>query len=386
MLKPDYQGSSIVNLMSTVIQGLGGASPGYAPLSMLEPTQVQGYRHIVLVVIDGLGNQYLCQAGPGGTLNAHLKGRISSVFPTTTATAITSLLTGLAPQQHGLTGWHTWFRELGCVLSVLPARPRFGGNGLRDAGLDVASLYDHVPVFDRIPTPGCVVAPKHIAHSDFNLAHCGPAEIRAYESLEHMFDLTARAVRASEDRSYVYTYWSEFDRIAHEAGIGSEAASRHLADIDAAFGRFIEHLAGSNTLVIVTADHGIIDSGKSYEIQLEDHPALAETLTLPLCGERRAAFCYVKPDARDTFEDYVGRELAAFAELRASRDLIAQNYFGLGEPHPGLRDRVGDYTLIMKENYVIKDWLFAEHPHTQIGVHGGLSEQELYVPLILAPC
>ncbi|UCC57009.1 MAG: alkaline phosphatase family protein [Gammaproteobacteria bacterium] len=386
MSQPDYQGGSIVNLMATVVQGLGGASLGYAPLSMLEPVQLQNYRHIVLLVIDGLGHQYLCQAGQGGTLHAHLKDRISSVFPTTTATAITSLLTGLAPQQHGLTGWHTWFKELGCVLNVLPARPRLGGNGLRDAGLDVASLYDHVPVFDRIPVPGCTVAPKHIAHSDFNLALRGRAEIRAYESLEQMFELTARAVRVAEGRSYVYTYWPELDRIAHESGIGSEAASRHLAEIDAAFGRFLEHMAGSDTLVIVTADHGIIDSGKSYEIQLENHPALAETLTLPLCGERRAAYCYVKPDARDAFEDYVGRELAAYTELRSSRNLIAQNYFGLGEPHPGLRDRVGDYTLIMKENYVIKDWLFAERRYPQIGVHGGLSEQELYVPLILAPC
>lgn len=386
MSQPDYQGGSIVNLMATVVQGLGGASLGYAPLSMLEPAQLQNYRHIVLIVIDGLGHQYLCQAGQGGILHAHLKDRISSVFPTTTTTAITSLLTGLAPQQHGLTGWHTWFKELGCVLNVLPARARFGGNGLRDTGLDVASLYDHVPVFERIPTPSCTVAPKHIAHSDFNLALRGRAEIRAYQSLEQMFELTARAVRVSEGRSYVYTYWPELDRIAHEFGIGSEAASRHLAEIDAAFGHFLEYMAGSDTLVIVTADHGIIDSGKSYEIQLENHPALAETLTLPLCGERRAAYCYVKPDARDAFEDYVGRELAAFTELRSSRNLIAQNYFGLGEPHHGLRDRVGDYTLIMKGNYVIKDWLFAERRYPQIGVHGGLSEQELYVPLILAPC
>jgi hypothetical protein len=386
MSQPDYQGGSIVNLMATVVQGLGGASLGYAPLSMLEPVQLQNYRHIVLIVIDGLGHQYLCQAGQGGTLHAHLQDRISSVFPTTTATAVTSLLTGLAPQQHGLTGWHTWFKELGCVLNVLPVRPRFGGNGLRDAGLDVASLYAHLPVFDRIPTPGCMVAPKHIAHSDFNLALHGRAGIRAYQSLEQMFELTARAVRVSEGRSYVYTYWPELDRIAHEFGIGSEAASRHLAEIDAAFGRFLECMAGSDTLVIVTADHGIIDSGKSHEIRLENHPALAETLILPLCGERRAAYCYVKPDARDAFEDYVGRELAAFTELRSSRHLISQNYFGLGEPHPGLRDRVGDYTLIMKGNYVIKDWLFAERRYPLIGVHGGLSEQELYVPLILAPC
>lgn len=386
MSQPDYQGGSIVNLMASLVQGLGGTSLGYAPLPMLGREQLQRYRHIVLLVIDGLGHHYLGQAGQGGSLHAHLQGRLSSVFPTTTASAITSLLTGLAPQQHGLTGWHTWFKELGCVLAVLPARPRFGGNGLGESGVDLGRLYEHVPVFDRIDTPSCVVAPKHIAHSDFNLALRGRAEIRVYQSLEQMFELTARALHTAQERSYVYSYWPELDRIAHESGIASEAASKHLAEIDAAFERFLERMAGSETLVIVTADHGIIDSGEAYEIPVEQHPTLAETLALPLCGERRAAYCYVRPDRCDVFEDYVRRELATYTELWPSRDLIARNYFGLGEPHPRLRERVGDYTLIMKDNYVIKDWLFAERHYSQIGVHGGLSEQELYVPLILAPC
>ena len=123
MSRPDYQDGSIVNLMASLILGLGGVPHGYAPLRELKPERLQRYRNIVLLVIDGLGHQYLTRAGAGGTLHAHLQGRITSVFPTTTTTAITTFYTGLAPRQHGLTGWHTWFRELGCVLKVLPTRP-----------------------------------------------------------------------------------------------------------------------------------------------------------------------------------------------------------------------------------------------------------------------
>ena len=61
-------------------------------------------------------------------------------------------------------------------------------------------------------------------------------------------------------------------------------------------------IAGSDTLVIVTADHGIIDTARDRVIDLEDHPQLAETLVLPLCGEPRVAYCYVRPDRRRDFE------------------------------------------------------------------------------------
>ena len=386
MNKPDYQGGSIVNLMASLIQARGGMPLGYAPLRALDDDLLRGYRHIVLLCIDGLGHDYLSQAAAGATLRAHLQGRITSVFPATTATAITTVLTGLAPQQHGLTGWHTWFRELGCVLSVLRTHPRCGGSTLSETGIDVAALFDHVPVFDRLATTSHVVVPEHIAHSDFNRTHRGRSHTRVYKGLDQMFDLTAKAVREAKGPSYVYAYWPELDRLAHEYGIASEQANAHLAEIDNAFERFLARMAGTGTLVIVTADHGLIDSGEAFEISLDDHPLLAETLAVPLCGERRAAFCYVRPDSREDFTRYVESELSGYVTLVPGHELITQGYFGLGAPHPRLRDRVGDYALLPKDNYVIKDWLFGERHYTQIGVHGGMSEQELYVPLILASC
>ena len=386
MSKPDYQGGSIVNLMASLVLGLGGSQYVYVPLRALKPERLARYRNIVLMVIDGLGHQFLARAGAGSMLRAHLRGRITSVFPATTATAITTFYTGLAPRQHGLTGWHTWFRELGCVLKVLQTRPRYGGVSLSELDIDAARLFDHVPVFDRLGVHSHVIAPQHIARSDFNLAHRGQAEVHDYQTLEQLFDRVTRVVRTARERSYVYAYWPDLDRIAHEHGSASDAADSHLAELDAGFERLLGDIAGSDALVIVTADHGIIDTARERVIDLEDHPQLAETLVLPLCGEPRVAYCYVWPDRCQDFERYVSRELAPYATLWPSRELVARNYFGPGISHPRLHERVGDYTLIMKDNFVIKDWLFAEHRYSQAGVHGGLSGQELYVPLIVAPC
>ncbi|WP_059756303.1 alkaline phosphatase family protein [Thiobacillus denitrificans] len=132
---PDYHGGGIVNLMSSIATVLGGNSP-YAPLAALPPAALAGARHLVLLVVDGLGHDYLL--GRDGCLRQHLRGQMTSVFPSTTASAIPTFLTGLAPQQHGLTGWHMYFREIGAIIAPLPFRVRTGRHALREAGVTPA--------------------------------------------------------------------------------------------------------------------------------------------------------------------------------------------------------------------------------------------------------
>lgn len=380
---PDYKDGSIVNLMSSIVAALGGENSLYAPLSRLAAASLRDSTNIVLVVIDGLGHDYLLRTGVGSALHHYLQGKITSVFPSTTATAITAFLTGNAPQQHALTGWFTYFKELGSVTAVLPFQPRHGGAPLRASGIDVTALFELVPVFNRINAQSFVVTPQRLARSAFSLALYGRAKLRPYTSLNQFFETMAGVLHENEEQKLVFAYWPELDHLAHVHGIGSPAAAAHFAELDAAFRRFLIDIHGSQSTVIVTADHGIIDSGPAHFIELDDHPALAETLILPLCGERRVAYCYVRSGKREEFESHVHTELAGYATLFHSEELLEQGCFGLGLPHPRLLARIGDYTLIMKENYTIKDWVLGEHRHVHVGAHGGLSEEEMYVPLIL---
>ncbi|MDP3483824.1 MAG: alkaline phosphatase family protein [Sulfuricella sp.] len=383
MVLPDYQGVSILNLMASIESACGG-NPPYLPLRALPPDEIAGARNLILLIIDGLGHERLISGCAGGALHRHLRAKITSVFPSTTATAITTFLTGLAPQQHGLTGWFTYFREIGSVAAVLPFRPRHGGRSYREAGIEVNALMGHKPFFDKIAVPSYVVSPEWIVHSDFNAAHSGRAQRRGYDTLDTMFQSIAGIVRESPERKYVYAYYPGLDTLAHEYGIGSPRATTLLSRLDEAFERFLAEIGGSDSTVIVSADHGFIDASPGSQIELEDHPSLAETLLLPLCGEPRAAYCYVHPEKTEQFETYVRSELSAQAGLFKSRKLVEEGWFGPGEPHPRLLDRVGHYTLVMRENYAIKDWLIGESRYTHIGQHGGVSEAEMQVPLIVA--
>lgn len=384
MLRPDYNGGSIVNLMSSIRTALDGGPGIYPPLSTLGPARLSAARNVVLFVVDGLGYNYLTQIGSDGPLQRYLEGRISSVFPPTTATAITTFLTGMAPQQHGLTGWFMYFKELGNIVAVLLCRPRHGGPPLGKLGIDAKALFDHAPMFDQITAHSYLVVPRRIARSDFNSAHTGKARRKPYETLEQFFAAVKSIIKGrGKQRRYVHAYWPELDRLAHVYGIGSEEAARHLRTLGHAFERFLHEIEGTETLAIVTADHGIVDSGPRRLIELDDHPELADTLVMPLCGDRRLAYCYAHPDKRVQFENYVQAILAEYTTLHHSHELLEKGYFGLGPAHPKLHERIGHYTLAMKGNYTIKDWLLGEHRHVHIGAHGGVSEDEMYVPLII---
>ncbi len=386
MVLPDYDGGSIVNLMSSVVTGCGGRiAPEYPFTPLVDSEEVSRCRKLVLMVIDGLGHDTLCQAATGGALHRRLRGRITSVFPSTTAAAVTTFLTGLAPQQHGLTGWFMYLRELAGVFAILPGKPRCGGVTFSRSGIDPREVFATGPVFDALPGGSIIVTPRRIAQSDYNLAHRGKAELRCFDSLDEFFLTTAKAVREpAKGLQFIYAYWPDLDSLGHEYGIHSKESLSHLGQIDERFGRFCRQLSGSDTLVVLTADHGMIDTDEDHAIELADHPELADCLLLALCGERRAAYCYVRNNRADAFESYLDSELSHAMAWLTSRDLMGRGAFGWGEAHPRLAERIGDYVLLMKDRYVLSDWLPSESRFQHIGVHGGVSESEMFVPVVTA--
>ena len=379
---PDYKSGSIVNLVSSIQVALGNGQPSYGSLSQLTLSKGNTAGSVVLIVIDGLGHAYLKQRGRG-VLYGHLVDRITSVFPSTTASAITSFFTGTAPQQHALTGWFTYFREFGAVAAPLPFRRRSSETSLTDAGVDARKLFDQPSMFEGIDTASHIVLPARIVESEYTTAHSGSAERWAYTSLKRCFRVIEKIIRRASSRQYIYAYWPEFDTLSHTYGTQSKEVAKHFDQLDAAFSRFLDRIEGSGTTIIVTADHGFIDTRPDRRVHLASHPELASTLALPLCGEPRVAFCYVHPDRHERFKNYVQDRLGYCAEIYPSEQLVERGFFGLGRPNPRLLERIGHYALVMKDHYVIKDWMLGERRYEHIGVHGGVSEEEMYVPLIV---
>lgn len=375
---PNYAGGSLVNLMASIVEGCG-ARPLHAPLKALEPGAVARARNVVLFIIDGLGERYLERRGAGGELARRRRAAITSVFPSTTASAITTSYTGCTPLEHGLTGWFTYFGQAGCVGAALPFRSRGDLQLLSGRGVSAAELYSAPSLFKSLPLRSIVVTHREIIDSDYNLRHCEGAERRAYGTLGELVEEVEAAVKSGPERKFIYAYWPEYDAVSHRHGSESAEAFRRFEAVDAAFGRLASRLAGSETLLVATADHGFIDVAP--EECLEPPPEIRSLLRFPLCGERRVAYCHVR--SADEFMKRAAGWLGERADVRPSRELVDEGWFGPGEPHPRLAERVGDVALVMHGRWTVKDWLPGEPRHLHIGNHGGTSEEEMTIPLIV---
>jgi hypothetical protein len=381
LIKPNYQNGSIVNLMASLAQGLGIPPGRYAPLDLLDPAEVAATDNVVLLVLDGVGCNYL-RKHPSA-FDRYLRGRMTSVFPSSTAPAITSFVTASAPQQHAVSGWFMNLRELGTVAMILPFCPRWGGAPFESAGLGVSELIARRPLFDELDVESYVLIGEQLVNSCYTRATAGNAARVPYRNLEDCLTGIRRLVKSNRRRKLIYAYWPLFDALAHSHGAGSKQAEMHFYELAQGFAALAEALQGTNTLLIATADHGFIDTTPASTVHLADHPELESCLSLPLCGEPRAAFCYVRAGKVESFESYVRDRLAACCELHRSEELVAAGWFGSGEPEPRLLERLGDYVMLAKDRYVIKDTLPSERDWRDVGVHGGASADEMYVPLII---
>ncbi len=380
---PDYKGGSLLNLIAS-LAAARGACVRHAPLAALPPDRLTSARNVVFLLVDGLGYNYLTDVGRGGALRAHLAGKLTSVFPSTTASAITTSFTGLSPHEHGMTGWFTWFSAVDTIAAPLPFRRRGDDKPLTELGIRPGQLLDTPSILDTMDCRRIVVSQRRIVDSDYSRHFGGGSERRGYDHLSELVDAVAAAVRSGSERKYIYAYYPEFDAVAHKHGVGSAQAAMRLQAIDAAFAELLRRLSGSDTALVVSADHGFIDTPASETLELESYPDLARMLVRPLSGEPRVAFCHVRPGFAESFIAKAQDMLSEYADVLPSRQLVEERWFGPGVAHPDLAERVGDVTLVMKRHAIIKDHLPGEKRHTLIGNHGGATEDEMLIPLVYA--
>jgi predicted AlkP superfamily pyrophosphatase or phosphodiesterase len=375
MIYPDYE-NSIVNLTSSILNAFGVESP-YCPVNEL--SDLKNSKNIILLLVDGLGFEYLQKYGKGSYLEKHCIKKITSVFPSTTAAAVTALETGVPPQQHGITGWFMYLKELGIVSTILPFKPRFGGLSFPNSKIQRSDIFTEKRIGDRINDSSFIIYPDKIVDGKVNKES---NSLLTYKTLGGMFSQIKKAVHSSDKRKYIYSYLDNFDGLCHDYGCDSKQSREYFINLDQKISSFIKSLKNSDFTILITADHGLIDTQTSKVIYIQDYPDLYEMLTLPLCGEPRVAYCYVHPDKNIQFENYIKTKLNYCCEIYKSEEFLNKNIFGLFNANKKLKDRIGDYILVMKDNFIIKDFLLTEEKKYNIGNHGGTSKEEMYVPLI----
>lgn len=335
----------------------------------------------LLWLIDGLGDALLQRLGRGGALFAARFRRMRTVFPSTTASVITTLHSTLTPAEHALTGWFVHERRAGGIVAPLPLRRRADGC-LRPA--QMRALLDYPAGYREARRPVECVQPAWIAGSPYSRHHTCGARLHSYRRLSELLALLPQRVAALARRGggYLLLYTPELDARVHMAGPRAASVAELFAQFDALFAGLCERLAGWPVDLRVSADHGLIEAAPLRRIFL---PATASyrLLERPLYGEARAAFCLVRPGQAERFEASIRRLLGDRGVVLPVAELIEGGLFGPRHRiHRHLVERLGSHALLMSPGWQVVDRLPSEKRPRLRGVHGGLSADEMWVPLI----
>ena len=325
---------------------------------------------VCFVMVDGLGAENLdARSGHAPTLRSmtHFEPLVT-VAPSTTAAAITAVGTGELPGKTAMMGYS--------LRSPASGRP-FSLIKWDDPGLDPLSWQRQPTLFERLGprARACrVVQPSAFVGSGLTLAALRGAEAVPAETLDERVEAAAGALRRGAE--CVYLYWGEIDHAGHAAGWTSGEWVAELESFDAA----VASLARSvprGTLVVVTADHGMVDVGERIDVSQE--PGLAEGVEL-LAGEERALHVYTG-DAARLAERWRGI-LGGRALVMTKDEALGTGVFG----RAGRRayEAMGDVVSFQALNLSVVDGsLRPPGGARMVGVHGSLTRQEMLVPLIV---
>src|SRR5262245_34152706 len=282
---PQYGGGSILNLVASVA-GHFGVATGHPPLA--ERLPLDGCDLVVLLIVDALGHGQLERHMADGDM-PFLRSRIASgrascrpitsVFPPTTAAALSTFHTGRAPAEHGMLGYTIWLPENGAVVELI----RFW-NLHADAPLARPERLWAVPsLYDRLAEAGvtCRIASAH-AYRGTPLSRFlfGGATYLGYTSSSAIPGLVAAAAEGGGAR-YVVAYWPGYDTVGHWNGPTSRAAGDEAAVVDLVIARLVDALAGQRALLLIAADHGQREIAPAEVVALHEDRRLGEWLAGP---------------------------------------------------------------------------------------------------------
>jgi len=345
------------------------AAPGERPAWVPAPAGTAA--QVVLLVLDGLGWSQLRERPALATqLSGLAGGPITSVAPTTTASALTSISLSAPPAAHGVVGYRVQVngpsgRE---VLNVLRWRTSSG-----DARPFVPPAeFQPAPAFGGRSIP--VVTRSEFLTSGFSAAHLSGSRQFGW-SLTSTLVVEVRRLLAAGER-FVYAYYDGLDRVAHMHGLG-EHYDAELTAADRLVGDLMAVLPPGAALV-VTADHGQVDVGAAIR-QLDPEIVAATEL---ISGEGRFRWLHARPGAADDVTVAAKERYGDEAWVRTIDEIDAEDWLG-GRLSQVARARLGDVALVPYRPIAYLD-PFDQGDARLVSRHGSLTAEEMYVPLLAA--
>lgn len=400
---PYYQGLSIRNLAHTIVRLLEGRTVmsgiGTAPLDSRLWMPLDGkIKRVVLFLTDGLGwrllQDILDQDPAAAQAMADLVGDgtltpITSVVPSTTAAALPCIWTGAAPAATGMVGTQIFLREFSTLVSMLHFWPDSGTHRsevLEEWGLNFENFMPVKTLGESLKfrqIPSYVLLQKDLYGSGLSrLMHRGVQRaVRHYGYTDLWIELRNLLVQTRGERCFVSVYWGAVDGVSHLFGTTAEHAineiRRQLVDLRDTL--LADGAGDGRTLFMLSADHG--HTPVPDYIDLSQHPPILEALRCGLGGEGRMPYLYLRHDYVPAVRDMLRTDFTDQVIPLHPAEALAAGLFGPEKPYSESAPRLGDLALITRRNLHIG--VKPLKTTAALSRHGGMSDREMLVPLLM---
>jgi len=360
---PDYSGANLTGIIPGCLLGTSGRRPNWFPQPLQEAER------IVLLVIDGLGYEQLQRhAHIAPNLMSLVGGSITTIAPSTTASALTSLVTGASPAEHGIVGYRMDMGD--SVMNSL----RWWSDTRDLRKVHPPASVQPIPPFVGMTIP--VVSRAELEGSAFTEAHLRGSRPCGWRAASSIVAQCASLISAGE--KFVYAYYDGVDKIAHERGFGAYYDAE-IAATDWLVGALLNTLPSGTTLAI-TADHG--------QVQVDDNVVhLSDDIKATLhhqSGEGRFRWLHAKRGQESDLLQ-IATDLYSDIAWIASRDQVVEEAW-LGPARGGriadqVKRRLGDVALVPFTATTFEDPLDSG-PFSLVCRHGSLTADEMFVPFL----
>lgn len=353
-VRPAYDGPGLSTLVPALL---------HSPRAEWLPGPVHEARSVVLLLLDGLGWDALDTNRTRLPALASLEGGpIPTVVPSTTATALTSLTTGLPPSQHGVVGFRV--RLEGGVLNVL------SWQGEQRRPPDPHSVQRHAP-FLRREVP--VVTKAEFRGSGFSTVHLDGTRFCPWTAPSSIVEHCRRLTEAGEP--FVYAYYPGVDTVAHFHGLRDGFYDAELVAADRLVGDLLEAL-GEDCALVVTADHGQVHLEPDAWLPLGPLADLVDGCS----GDGRFRYLHARKGAGAELLDAARSEHAGHAWVIGKDELFDDGWLG-PDPTSATRSRVGDVVLAARDAVAFVDPELEREARLR-SAHGSLTAAEMLVPVV----
>ncbi|MCO6450837.1 MAG: alkaline phosphatase family protein [Caldilineales bacterium] len=404
VVKPDYDDGCFAD-----IPGLVGNLLGLTPPGKLSPGRLghpeRPFDQVVVLLADAFGWRFFEQFSDHPGLQHFIRHgythKLTSQFPSTTTAHVTTMCTGQAVGQHGLFEWQYYEPQLDAM--IVPLLFSFAGEEqpelLRLAKVDPRWVLPRQTWFQTLQTQGVdcrAILPKDLAKSTYTSVMTQGATVAGYKTLPEALINLRRQIDRTSGPALHYLYYPSIDSISHDYGPESEQVAAEIDAFLTALDRWFFAKLGSgrqNTAFLLIADHGQIAVDPATTLYLNLLPEFEvirpwlqtdkRGKLLTPGGSARDMFLYVKDGSLDEVHPFLSDLLEGRADVVKVADLIAAGYFGPTPQSDIFLSHVGNLVILPHAKESV--WWYEDGRFEQkfFGHHGGLSAEEMEIPLLM---